>query len=357
MSRNYKDTLNLPKTDFPMKAGLATREPEMLRKWEEMGLYEQIQAARAEAELFILHDGPPFANGDVHMGTALNKLLKDLVVKSKTMAGFPRRSSPAGTATACRSSSRWSRKPPALEPAEIRRRCAEFRAGSSSTSSARQFRRLGVFGDWDQPVSHDESRLRGRDPARLRQAGGSGLRLQSKKPVQWSYGAQTALAEAEVEYKDKESPAVFVKFPLVTGELGRQSLDPDLDDHAVDAARQPRPSPCIRSSPTSSGGSNNDDRRVREENAGRIVRELIDAISRPKTGFAPCGDVRSEIRAASSKGSSAQHPFLDRTSNVILANFVTTETGTGAVHIAPGHGADDYVGRPAERPRGAFARG
>ena len=107
MSQNYKDTLNLPKTDFPMKANLATREPEILKNWEASQLYQQIQKSRADAELFVLHDGPPFANGDVHMGTALNKILKDLVVKSKTMAGFARLMCRAGIATVCRSNTKW----------------------------------------------------------------------------------------------------------------------------------------------------------------------------------------------------------------------------------------------------------
>ena len=150
MSQNYKETLNLPKTDFPMKANLATREPEMLKKWQEAGLYEQIQAARADAELFVLHDGPPFANGDVHMGTALNKILKDLVVKSKTMAGFRAPYVPGWDCHGLPIEYKVVKESRGLSPLEVRQKSEAF-ARKFVDIQREQFKRLGVFGDWEHP--------------------------------------------------------------------------------------------------------------------------------------------------------------------------------------------------------------
>ena len=218
MSQNYKDTLNLPKTDFPMKAGLATREPEMLQKWENAHLYEQIQTARAQAELFVLHDGPPFANGDVHMGTALNKILKDLVVKSKTMAGFRAPFVPGWDCHGLPIEYKVVKETRGLSPLEVRQRSEAF-ARKFINIQREQFKRLGVFGDWDHPYltmnpAYEAAILRAFAAFVER-----GLVYESLKPVFWSTGAQTALAEAEVEYQDRQDTAVYVKFPIVTGHL------------------------------------------------------------------------------------------------------------------------------------------
>src|ERR1700704_3549828 len=150
MSQNYKDTLTLPKTDFPMKATRTTREPEMLKRWNEAGLYAQIQKARAGAELFVLHDGPPFANGDVHMGTALNKILKDLVVKSKTMAGFRAPYVPGWDCHGLPIEFKVVKESRGLSPLEVRKRSEAF-ARKFIDIQRRQFKRLGVFGDWEHP--------------------------------------------------------------------------------------------------------------------------------------------------------------------------------------------------------------
>ncbi len=153
MSQNYKDTLNLPKTDFPMKANLAAREPEMVKAWNETRLYEQIQKAREGAELFVLHDGPPFANGDVHMGTALNKILKDLVVKSKTMAGFRAPYVPGWDCHGLPIEYKVVKESRGLAPLEVRKRCEAF-ARKFIDIQREQFKRLGVTGDWERPLSH-----------------------------------------------------------------------------------------------------------------------------------------------------------------------------------------------------------
>src|SRR6202165_3656824 len=218
MSQNYKETLNLPKTDFPMKANLATREPEMLKKWQEAGLYGQIHASRADAELFVLHDCPPFANGDVHMGTALNKILKDLVVKSKTMAGFRAPYVPGWDCHGLPIEFKVVKESRKLSTLEVRKRSEEF-ARKFVDIQRTQFKRLGVLGDWEHPYLT-------LDPAYEAEILGAfavfvekGLVYQSKKPVFWSTGAQTALAEAEVEYQDREDTAVYVRFPLASGEF------------------------------------------------------------------------------------------------------------------------------------------
>ncbi|MES2982247.1 MAG: isoleucine--tRNA ligase [Verrucomicrobiota bacterium] len=341
---NYKDTLTLPQTSFPMRGDLVENEPKRLEIWEKNGLYHKITAARkaAGAPDFILHDGPPFANGDVHMGTALNKLLKDMVVKSKTMAGFHAPFVPGWDCHGLPIEFKVVKQAAGLEPAEIRRRCAEFAAGFIDIQRA-SFRRLGVFGDWKNPYltmdpAYESSILR--VFAKLVE---NGSIYQSKKPVQWSYGAQTALAEAEVEYADKVSPSIFVKFPL----NGSAGVSPALSNlknvNMVIWTTTPWTLPAnlgIAVHPeftyvvgTFSNGET--------EQTFIIVRELLEAFAE-KTGYV-LKETLSEIKGRELEGAEAQHPFLDRTSKLILANFVTTETGTGAVHIAPGHGADDYV--------------
>src|ERR1700694_732655 len=216
MSQNYKETLKLPKTDFPMKASLTTREPEMLKRWNEAGLYDQIQKARAGAELFVLRDGPPFANGDVHMGTALNKILKDLIVKSRTMAGFRAPYIPGWDCHGLPIEFKVVKESKGLSPLEVRQR-SEAYARKYVDIQRRQFRRLGVFGDWEHPYltldpSYEAVILRV-----FAELVEKDLVYQSKKPVFWSTGAQTALAEAEVEYKDRTDPSIYVGVRSRTG--------------------------------------------------------------------------------------------------------------------------------------------
>ncbi|MDG1072301.1 MAG: class I tRNA ligase family protein, partial [Akkermansiaceae bacterium] len=215
--KSYKDTLFLPKTDFPMKGNLTVREPARLEKWNSEGLYSRIIAKRkAEgAPRFILHDGPPFANGDVHMGTGLNKVLKDFVVKSKTMAGFETPYIPGWDCHGLPIEFKVMQGDDArdVEPAEIRRRCETFARGWIDTQRD-SFKRLGVFGDWDNPYLTLNPAYEANIIRTFASLIEKGCIYQSKKPVQWSYGAKTALAEAEVEYQDKKSTAVFVNFDL-----------------------------------------------------------------------------------------------------------------------------------------------
>src|SRR5450432_1182976 len=222
MSQNYKETLNLPKTDFPMRAALATREPEIVKAWQETGLYAQIQAARAGAERFVLHDGPPFANGDVHMGTALNKILKDLVVKSKSMAGFRAPFVPGWDCHGLPIEYKVVKETRGLSPLEVRQRSEAF-ARKFIDIQREQFKRLGVLGDWEHPYLTMNPAYEAEILRAFAIFVEHGLVYESMKPVFWSTGAQTALAEAEVEYQDREDTAVYVKFPIVTGALAGQA--------------------------------------------------------------------------------------------------------------------------------------
>src|ERR1700751_722941 len=224
MSKNYKDTLNLPRTEFPMKANLAAREPEMLRVWEETRLYQQIQKSREGREVFVLHDGPPFANGDVHMGTALNKILKDFIVKSRAMAGFRAPFLPGWDCHGLPIEFKVVRESKGLSPLEIRKR-SELYARKYIEVQKRQFRRLGVLGEWNHPYLTLDPSYESKILGVFADLVEKDLVYQSKKPVFWSTGAQTALAEAEVEYKERTDPSIYVGFPIQTGPLaGRASI-------------------------------------------------------------------------------------------------------------------------------------
>src|SRR3974390_517035 len=217
---DYKSTLNLPRTDFPMKADLVTREPERLAKWQKAGLYERIQADRAAAAKFVLHDGPPFANGDIHIGNALNKILKDFVIRYKSLRGF---NAPYVPGWDCHGLpiefkvTQDMRKAgdTASDPATIRKRCEAY-ARKYIDIQRTQFKRLGVLGDWDHPYVTLAKEYEAEELRLFANIVEQGFVYRGKKPVYWSIPCRTALAEAEVEYKeDHVSQSVYVKFPLV----------------------------------------------------------------------------------------------------------------------------------------------
>jgi len=336
----YKSTLNLPQTDFPMRADLVQREPERLKKWNKAALYDKIVARRKKekAPRYVLHDGPPFANGDVHMGTALNKVLKDLVVKSKTMAGFYAPFIPGWDCHGLPIEFKVVKEAQGLEPAEVRRRAEEF-ARKFIDIQRDSFRRLGVFGDWENPYltlapTYEADIIR--VFATLVE---KGLVYQSRKPVSWSFGARTALAEAEVEYKEVADTAVYVKFPIIEGRLaGETSLviwttTPWTLPANLGIALHPRLS-YVRAEFAHADG--------RTENLV-VLKALLGAFE-AATGFAiaPGAEIH-EFLGQDFAGAQAWHPFLERKSKVIMGDFVTEEQGTGAVHVAPGHGAVDYA--------------
>ena len=337
-AKNYKDTVLLPKTDFPMKADLVTREPQRLAKWQESKLYQHIVAQSKGKPTFILHDGPPFANGDVHMGTALNKVLKDLIVKSKTMAGFHTPFIPGWDCHGLPIEFKVVKSAAGLSPVQIRT-LSEAEARKYIDIQRTSFKRLGVFGDWDHPYLTLDP---GYESGILRTFGKAvekGLVYRMKRPVLWSYGAQTALAEAEVEYKEKTSPAVYVKFALVNPPPGAEGAS------LVIWTTTPWTLPAnlaIALHPEFDyvcGKFTHADGRCEKL---VIAKSRLEGFA-ASTGFAlDVSHANDTFKGSALNGGAAQHPFLPRTSKVINTLFVTDDTGTGAVHIAPGHGADDY---------------
>ena len=335
--KNFKDTILLPDTTFPMRGDLTTNEPKRLAKWEASNLYECIQKRRSNqnAPRFLLHDGPPFANGDVHMGTALNKILKDLVLKSKTMAGFSTPYIPGWDCHGLPIEFKVVQKARDLEPAEIRRRCMEF-AQNFINIQRTSFRRLGVFGEWDNPyltMNPDYEANVLRVFAKLVE---DGAVYQSRKPVQWSYGAYTALAEAEVEYKEITSTSIFVCFPLEDRPFGIEAsmviwtTTPWTLPSNVGIALHPRFDYIV-------GKFLKDG-----ETANFVILKELGENFALKTGWALVETLK-EFKGIELNGKTAAHPFLPRQSKIIMGEFITTDTGSGAVHIAPGHGSDDYV--------------
>ena len=335
MSQNYKQTLNLPKTDFPMKANLAAREPELLKMWEETRLYEQIQKSRADRQLFVLHDGPPFANGDVHMGTGLNKILKDLVVKSQTMLGKRAPYVPGWDCHGLPIEYKVVKESGGLSPLAVRKKSEAF-ARKFVDIQREQFKRLGVFGDWEHPYLTMDPKYEAEILRAFAVFVEKGLVYQSKKPVFWSTGAQTALAEAEVEYQERDDTAVYVKFPIASGDLaGKASIaiwttTPWTLPANMAIGVDPKEIYVVQ-----------EFRRDGTSDTLLLADRLVDAFCLA-TKFEPTGEPLESFPGSKIDKITAQHPFLDRKSIVLTADFVTMDTGTGCVHIAPGHGEDDY---------------
>jgi isoleucyl-tRNA synthetase len=340
MSQNYKDTLNLPRTEFPMKANLAAREPEMLRAWEETHLYRQIQKSREGRELFVLHDGPPFANGDVHMGTALNKILKDFVVKSQTMLGKRAPYVPGWDCHGLPIEYKVVKESRALSPLEVRKKSEAF-ARKFIDIQREQFKRLGVFGEWENPYLTMDPKYEAEILRAFAVFVEEGLVYQAQKPVFWSTGAQTALAEAEVEYQERDDTAVYVKFPIVGGARSPSALasasiaiwttTPWTLPANLAIAVDPKENYVVQ-----------EFSRDGDSETLVLAEKLLPQFS-ASTRFDPIGKPVDSFPGATFDNVTARHPFLEREVPVFSANFVTMDSGTGAVHVAPGHGADDYA--------------
>jgi isoleucyl-tRNA synthetase len=336
MSQNYKDTLNLPRTDFPMKANLAAREPEMLRAWEQTQLYQKIQQSRAGRELFVLHDGPPFANGDVHMGTALNKILKDFVVKSQTMLGKRAPYVPGWDCHGLPIEYKVVKESRELSPLEVRKKCEAF-ARKFIDIQREQFKRLGVFGDWEHPYLTMDPKYEAEILRAFAVFVEENLVYEAQKPVFWSTGAQTALAEAEVEYQERDDTAVYVRFPVATGEW---------KDKASIAIWTTTPWTLPANLAIAVDAKENyvvqEFSRDGASETLVLAEKLLPRFS-AATGLWPVGKPLASFPGATLGGVKARHPFLDREVPLFTAGFVTMDSGTGSVHVAPGHGADDYV--------------
>ncbi len=337
MGKKLKDTLLLPKTEFPMRGNLVKREPARLDRWEESGLYRRIQEARGEAPLFVLHDGPPFANGDVHMGTGLNKLLKDFIVKSKSMAGFRVPFIPGWDCHGLPIEFKVVKESRDLDPLEIRKRSEKY-ARKYIDIQRKSFKRLGVFGDWENPYLTLDPGYEADILRTVAKFIDQGMVYRSKKPVFWSYGAHTALAEAEVEYKDKVSPSIYVKFEAAGGGLpdGASFVIWTTTPWTLPAnlaiAVHPEFDYVIGEFQSEDG---------RRENLV-VAKPLLGSFARA-TGLTPSASATDVRKGRDLEGCKGRHPFLDRESPVITGTFVTDDTGTGQVHVAPGHGADDYM--------------
>ena len=335
MSQNYKNTLNLPRTEFPMKANLPTREPEMLRAWEETRLYQQIQKSREGRRLFVLHDGPPFANGDVHMGTALNKILKDFVVKSQTMLGKRAPYVPGWDCHGLPIEYKVVKESRTLSPLEVRKKSEAF-ARKYIDIQREQFKRLGVFGDWEHPYLTMDPKYEAEILRAFAVFVEEGLVYQAKKPVFWSTGAQTALAEAEVEYQERDDTAVYVRFPITSGEwkdkasIAIWTTTPWTLPANLAIAVDPDETYVVQ-------------KFSRDDTSETLLlaEKLVPQFS-VNTNFQPTGEPLAVFAGAKLEDLKARHPFLDREAIVLTADFVTMDSGTGAVHVAPGHGEDDY---------------
>src|SRR5947199_1666641 len=320
-----------------MKANLAAREPQLLKRWEETRLYEQIQKSRADRQLFVLHDGPPFANGDVHMGTGLNKILKDLVIKSQTMLGKRAPYVPGWDCHGLPIEYKVVRESGGLSPLAVRKKSEAF-ARKFVDIQREQFKRLGVFGDWDHPYLTMDPKYEAEILRAFAVFVEKGLVYQAKKPVFWSTGAQTALGEVEVEYQERDDTAVYVRFPIPTDQMGKIGLPTDRPISVAIWTTTPWTLPAnlaIAIDP-------NAEYEILDDGNERLIiaHKLHDQFIQ-HTGFVPVE--KPGLRMGKQLvGIQARHPFLDRKSIVLAADFVTMDTGTGAIHIAPGHGEDDY---------------
>ncbi len=330
---DYKNTLNLPQTDFPMKADLVTREPARLKKWEAAGLYAAIQAGRAGAERFVLHDGPPFANGDVHIGTALNKILKDIIIKYKTLRGFSAPYVPGwdchGLPIEFKVTQDMRKAGDTTSNAATIRRVCEAYAHKYIGIQRAQFQRLGVLGDWDNPYLTLAKEYEAEELRLFADIVEQGFVYRGKKPVYWSIPCRTALAEAEVEYKDHVSQSVYVKFPL----LGHPGTS------VVIWTTTPWTLPANLAIAYNSTFSYS---LVLVGQEQYIVSALLLPAVAEKCGWSGYQIVRS-LDGGHLSQIEYQHPFCNRTGKFFAGDgFVDNVTGTGFVHIAPGHGLDDY---------------
>jgi len=341
MTRDFKDTLNLPQTAFPMKANLAQREPEMLKAWDEKNIYGQIQEQCKGRKTYMLHDGPPYANGNIHMGHALNKILKDVIVKYKTMKGFSAPYVPGwdchGLPIELQVDKNLGDKKNSVGLIEKRQLCREY-AEKFVGLQRDEFKRLGVFGDWSQPYltltyGYEASIVR-----EFNRFVKNGYVQKRKKPVHWCPSCVTALAEAEVEYADKESPSVFVKFML--DDDNAAVFSPELKGKKVFVVIWTTTPWTLPANLAVAFHPDLEYAAIEQDGEVYIVAEGRREALKERIGLT--GEVLARKFGKDLEGIEAQHPFIDRKAKGVLGDFVSLEEGTGIVHIAPGHGEDDY---------------
>ncbi|MBS4023500.1 MAG: isoleucine--tRNA ligase [Dethiobacter sp.] len=335
--KDYAKTLNLPQTDFPMRANLPQRETEILARWQELDIYKKVKEKRSGNPKYILHDGPPYANGDIHMGTALNKVLKDIIVKHKTMTGFDAPYVPGwdthGLPIEHQVVKTGKVKRQDVTPLEFRRHCRDYALHYIDVQRG-QFRRLGVRGDWDNPYLTLKPEFEARQIEVFGQMANKGYIYKGLKPVYWCAQCETALAEAEIEYGDRKSPSIYVSFRVSDdkGKLG------DSDAAFVIWTTTPWTIPanlaiCLRADFSYV--------RVGTPHGDLILAaELLESVM--KTLNIDDYTVKGRYNGADLEGIICRHPLYERDSLVILGDHVTLEAGTGCVHTAPGHGQEDF---------------
>ena len=343
---DLKSTVNLPKTDFPMKANLPQAEPQILARWEKENLYARLRDLRKDAPVFTLHDGPPYANGNIHLGTALNKILKDFIVKSRSMAGFNAPYVPGwdchGLPIEIKVDQELGAKKARMHPAEIRRECRNY-AAKYVELQRRDFRRLGVLGQWDDPYLTMSASYEAVIAAAFVDFLDKGFVYKGLKPVHWCIHCRTALAEAEVEYENHTSPSIWVKFPMLTDPA---RLAPELAGRKVSAliwtttpwtlpanlALAFHPSFHYAAVETASS---------KDGEVLLLARPLLEKVAQ-ESGWKPA-NVLATMEGSQFEHVRFQHPFLARESVGVLGTHVTLEQGTGIVHTAPGHGQEDFA--------------
>jgi isoleucyl-tRNA synthetase len=338
---DYRATLNLPQTDFPMKANLAKREPELLKMWEEKGIYRQLSLLAKGRPKYILHDGPPYANGHIHIGTALNKILKDFIVKSKYMAGFDSHYVPGwdchGLPVEHEVEKNLGAKKGKLSIVEIRKRCREY-ATQFIDIQREEFKRLGVFGEWENPYLTMNFEYQATIVKEFGKFLLDGSVYKGKKPVHWCPTCKTALAEAEVKYEDHRSPSIYVKFKMIS-DIGE--LFPSLKGKPVYVIIWTTTPWTI---PANLAIALHPDFTYVAADVGGEVYILAEGLL--ETAMQKFGiktyQVLEKFSGSKLEGLKCRHPFIDRDSILILASYVTLDAGTGCVHTAPGHGQEDY---------------
>ncbi len=347
---DYKDTLNLPKTSFPMRANLAQREPPMLERWEAQDIYGQIRSVAAGRPKFVLHDGPPYANGDIHLGHALNHVLKDMIVKARCLAGYDAAFVPGWDCHGLPIEHQVERKQgkagEKLDARAFRKACREFAATQIDRQRV-DLKRLGVLGDWDAPYLTMDPRYEAEQLRAFAKLVERGFVYRGYKPVHWCMDCRSALAEAEVEYQDKRSGAIDVRFAVIdvadfTKRFGRELPE----DAGVSI-------PIWTTTPWTLPGNQAValnavlNYSLVETNLGGGPEYLLVATEMSARVAARYGaahwDAVGETTGAALEGLELRHPFYDRVVPVVLGDHVTTEAGTGAVHTAPGHGLEDFT--------------
>jgi len=333
----YKDTLLMPKTDFPMRGNLPNREPQIQEQWEEMNIYQKVQERTKGRPLFVLHDGPPYANGDIHMGHALNKIIKDMIVRFKSMNGYCAPYVPGWDThglpieTALTKNKKVNRK--AMSVAEFRKLCEEY-AYEQINNQREQFKRLGVRGDWENPYITLKPEYEAQQIKVFGEMAKKGYIYKGLKPVYWSPSSESALAEAEIEYQDKRSPSIYVAFPVKDGKGVLEG-----DEKIIIWTTTPW------TIPANLGISVHPDLEYSvvsvDNNKYVVASALLEAVTK-EIGWENVSVLKT-FKGRELENVVASHPIYGRDSLVMLGEHVTTDAGTGCVHTAPGHGEDDFI--------------